>query len=518
MDKSAPVDPPDSRYLPLDASQQKLKKRAVIGSRYNIFSGVISALCILQFFHGHRTATFLDHSILIPSSPVDEDNSFHFQSAKHLSAHNSTIPRDLRNMTRIEAMMRPKESIGPPRFADIMSLSSKTPAALLTTIDFESTSPKANTQGRFRTEPQILFDEYKQQHSHESLLRDNETNSLHHRSYILGVYTCPYQAGNRLHDFTAAVVAAILTNRTLLWKYYDPDTCSALGNFSKTGLWCGHLGSYEECHQIIDRANWIPSYSDWALSLGMNPKVSYNGRRPQGGNYRHNDTLFIPFDMVTAKEPGIWKSGGYLRYHSFAGKRLNVLYKLGTMYLFGMIFHEVFPIKPYVKGSPLLPSEVTNTKGKQGSPITISVHSRHGSRKDDGKNVTREKGCLLEIFEVLSVGLAESSKVCFVHLMSDRELTINLLSEWILESTTCTPIIAMHEKGKGLTKEHGPYAGKGYFDDLSEGRQARDGFVGSCKRSSSQLLWELIEYDRVEHAIASNVPLSSLSKLATCCL
>ena len=380
---------------------------------------------------------------------------------------------------------------------------------------------------RMRTDVQQLFDEYKKHHSHEQLLLANETKTLHNRKYVLGVYTCPNQAGNRIHDFTSAMVGALITNRTLLWKYYDPDTCSSLSKYNKNGLWCGKFGSYEDCHQILGRADWIPSYDVWASTLGLAERPQWwlnetvSMRRPQGGRYRPNETLFVSPDLVDAKDLRTFQRAEYLKYDIGAENRSKILYSRGTMYLYGMLFHEIFPLLS-VGGSEEAKTKTTtptmNTTREVDIPITISLHSRHWHGNDNGTRVLREKKCLQQVFQKLSVGTAASNRTCNVYLMSDREPTIDLLTTYLKTNTTCNPIVADHKTGSGLTGEHGPFAGRGYFDDLEMGRQARDGFVGHCGRSSSQLLWELIEYDRVEDAMNSNISLSSYPDLVTCCL
>ena len=45
-------------------------------------------------------------------------------------------------------------------------------------------------------------------------------------SFVVGVYSCPQQVGNRLHEFLNAYAAAVITNRTLIWKFCDRPGCS----------------------------------------------------------------------------------------------------------------------------------------------------------------------------------------------------------------------------------------------------------------------------------------------------
>jgi hypothetical protein len=67
-----------------------------------------------------------------------------------------------------------------------------------------------------------LWCDYQRWHSHQSLL----DQPPHNRTFVVGYYYCPNQAGNRLHDFMNFLIVAIVTNRTLLWKHYGKETCA----------------------------------------------------------------------------------------------------------------------------------------------------------------------------------------------------------------------------------------------------------------------------------------------------
>ena len=45
------------------------------------------------------------------------------------------------------------------------------------------------------------------------------------RSFAVAVYACPTQIGNRLHEFLNAFAGAVVSNRTVLWKYCDRHNC-----------------------------------------------------------------------------------------------------------------------------------------------------------------------------------------------------------------------------------------------------------------------------------------------------
>jgi hypothetical protein len=111
--------------------------------------------------------------------------------------------------------------------------------------------------------PQEVFKDYREWHSHESLLRQPEN-----RSFIIGYYSCPLQAGNRLHDFFHALITAIAVNRTLLWKYYDKETCSHRGGSFNKDL-CDSTNTEADCSGLVKRASWLPSYDEWAPTFNL---------------------------------------------------------------------------------------------------------------------------------------------------------------------------------------------------------------------------------------------------------
>lgn len=128
--------------------------------------------------------------------------------------------------------------------------------------------------------PQKALQQYISWHSNSSLALDykrygdfiDSNNDL--RSFVVGYYSCPIQAGNRLHDFWNALIVAIVTNRTLLWKYYDPETCSYAHVGYDTNP-CEISNHERDCAQVLKRAAWIPSYDHWtSISSSTSPDDS----------------------------------------------------------------------------------------------------------------------------------------------------------------------------------------------------------------------------------------------------
>jgi hypothetical protein len=87
---------------------------------------------------------------------------------------------------------------------------------------------------------------------------------------------------------------------------------------------------------------------------------------------------------------------------------------------------------------------------------------------------------------------------CNIFLLSDRNVTLESLREWILHHTGCRPIIADHILESGLFAEHGPFATMGFFQDLALAAHANGGYIGAMDfaSSSADLVRELYEYNR----------------------
>ena len=101
--------------------------------------------------------------------------------------------------------------------------------------------------------------------------------------------------------------------------------------------------------------------------------------------------------------------------------------------------------------------------------------------------------------------------------MSDREATLSELTKYFNTSLPkdywpsgassypkCHVVVASHERQSSFSREHGPYAGIGFYQDLLLAIQARSGIAGSI-RSSSDLVSELLVYDREMEAIRAHI-------------
>ena len=100
----------------------------------------------------------------------------------------------------------------------------------------DQSEPSSNVES-LQTLEQVWID-YKRWHSVDNLQKEfkekthNNTISRRRRKYQVIYYTCPQASGNYLHDVFNQVIVAIATNRTMLFKYYDTETCWAISKQS----------------------------------------------------------------------------------------------------------------------------------------------------------------------------------------------------------------------------------------------------------------------------------------------
>jgi hypothetical protein len=128
------------------------------------------------------------------------------------------------------------------------------------------------------------MEQYKSWHSVEALkqsLSSSDDADLKKRRYAIGFYSCPQQLGNRMHQFMNSLLWAILTNRTLLVKYYDYETCQLFNGtpFHIEGfddLTCNDYNNQErDCNAFLQTSSWLPKFEEWAPILFESSSSSF---------------------------------------------------------------------------------------------------------------------------------------------------------------------------------------------------------------------------------------------------
>lgn len=125
--------------------------------------------------------------------------------------------------------------------------------------------------------PNQVIEQYIQWHSESALSSNNDPHD--NRQYALIYYYCPNRAGNILHSMFNSAIWAILHNRTILWKYdtdfSDPNTV-------------------DECQQILKRADWLPSWDEWAPKLNLTEPIPIELDPLRINEYQTYQTVVFP--------------------------------------------------------------------------------------------------------------------------------------------------------------------------------------------------------------------------------
>lgn len=346
-----------------------------------------------------------------------------------------------------------------------------------------------------RNEVFDLVTRYSQLHSRENFevgidgrinLKNNE------RHFISAGYSCPHQVGNRLHSFLNAAIAAIISNRTLLWHYCDEKhSCSIRSPYIKKRIKNKLKRSMnfvpdtiESCEQTWSRHSWIPSLSEVSGALKLND-INSTPRIVMYGNSNEAIVESTRFIVTNSASPIVDFNGLYERdmWDVFsnesnimlldpqARQRAKLLFSFGPEFVYGIIlnisFTQTQTVIEVVKDQalkyihPLQPTCV------------FGVHVRHINIKPV-KSHTYLVDCLRHHLQTSScVGQ------CVVLGASDRISTMSELKT-SLEDINCTFLyIDSKAEVRGVELEHGSRSGVGAAYDLNLLSHATNGLVYS---------------------------------------
>lgn len=326
--------------------------------------------------------------------------------------------------------------------------------------------------------PQVqeLVNAYIGMHSAERLRAEKQRSGVPvRRTAVLGQYSCPMQAGNRLHSFMNAFAGAIITNRTFVWRY-----CTS-------SRMCPKHGSVQDCEKALHRKEWIPSFEEFGsdnivVKVPGWPLHSKADCDDLDLNPIDHSIPVIDFGSANAYEIACLarpSASGILDQDSYARAKLLSIDVLST---FGILFYALFefsePVMHHVH-------QATSNSVIQNA-TTVALHSRHINPNDKGSDISREVKCLREIMK------SRSSLGCVVFIMSDRRETVARVTQHILGELGCLALNSTPAHGGSFKEEHGPYSGIGTYQDLAFASQAGDGVVGVASSSITRLLRELV--------------------------
>uniref|UniRef100_A0A7S3PKA2 Uncharacterized protein n=1 Tax=Aplanochytrium stocchinoi TaxID=215587 RepID=A0A7S3PKA2_9STRA len=368
---------------------------------------------------------------------------------------------------------------------------------------------ESSNKKKHRTRPHELAQErvktYIAWHSssklHGELKRcgNNATNCsvLQQRRFIVGEYSCPHQLGNRVHVLLNALIFGIVTNRTLLWKYCDLEDI------------CPHHGDKSGCDKWLELNSWVPGYEEWSYLLGKEQKKlvesHINARLNKLGKFDTVGGTMLNVGKMEQQQVGDILSRNRNLYKYLENPKLQAiaqdLFAAGKFYTYGMAFNALFTFS-----LATLPQSLRdqNNSDIPQTLTTIALHSRHQWNVLKGDKVEKELKCLNQTFHKLAPKTKEEKGFpCAVHLMSDRNLTLNVLKPVVRNVFNCTAVVAAHHEGEGLNQEHGPFAGPGFLQDLALAFfHVTDGVIIHKGSTASMLLAELVTY----RAVTNNLP------------
>eukprot|EP00977_Amphora_coffeiformis_P026495 scaffold27147_cov160-Amphora_coffeaeformis.AAC.2 len=403
--------------------------------------------------------------------------------------------------------------------------------------------------------PLETLETYVSQHSEESLWRDFESNNTEHRRFAIVHYSCPQQLGNRLHHFYNDFLLAFLTNRTILWKYWDRDACIQLGNKYDHEICVDGNRTLsiddpaQACGSIISPAPWMPRYEDWSKRLNLQKPVQvwirpinpHNAPHPtpegverirwvvdetrQGSNQtdigvssKWKIAVFQP--LVGVLGPSFVEK--QLTHNPHQLSHVQALFAFGAEFWYGLLFDYAFRLDADFLSTVQPSIALLNDVDPTLSALSIALHSRHTDPLDDGANITEELKCLKSsIREMVLLNLTS----CRIFMISDRTQTLEALQNWFANSALeCTVVQTRHDvhaKESGLEAEHGPFAGAGFVQDLElasrEASKSLNAVWIGHGRSSSKLLLEWVTYRRaIRFWRDFGIDPGQLPRLSTC--
>lgn len=355
-----------------------------------------------------------------------------------------------------------------------------------------------------------ILREYIQSHSQQHLERlwidcgnQSSCNAFNETKFIVEWYSCPLEAGNRIFRFMNGLLWAIFTDRIFLWQYFDKALCDHdrpdTYNCDQT-----NLNSPEECESILHLAEWVPSWEEWSVKLNLSYPVQACaiGEKPDPIAY-HMDASVVPRVIRTGKQINMETAlvlstpgRGLRRFIIDPLKRIMVttfLREQGVYFVYGMLFESLFTLD-----ASLVPSEPPLDNNKVD---TFLLHSRHQFNYEDGSAIHLDVSCMNK---VLGERVGSQLKPCFVYIMTDRAATRAKLPE-ALAAFNCSAVFTSTSQGQSFRYEHGPFAGRGYFQDLAMTRHARRGLMSpNLKgrplrgiRTSTALPRSIVEFRRV---------------------
>ena len=201
-----------------------------------------------------------------------------------------------------------------------------------------------------------LLDTYRAGH-HAAYLDGVQDKNLCKRKFVVASYACPAQLGERVHEFLNAYAGAVITNRTLLWRYCSRKGCKTAGNDQAT------------CDGLLQRLPWIPSADSIfdRLEKGGCPvdteRLDESPLVPMARHASTSESLtaccrvdaiqdrVIDFGVLERRDLLSLAMAG-ARLSSEKAARATMLFRAGEEAAYGALFRSAFSFSPRGSSSP----------------------------------------------------------------------------------------------------------------------------------------------------------------------
>lgn len=334
---------------------------------------------------------------------------------------------------------------------------------------------------------------------------DKRCESFDTLTFVVGHYSCPIEAGNRIFKMLNSLLWAVVTQRVMLWDYWDHDACVDDIKNGRCEL-NGTLNTPEDCEEILRVSDWVPSWDEWSRKLNLtqpvkacavgSPKRGFDRwALPMDGH--NNIPRVIKVGQQVNMEPGLIMMGRdaqkFRNILSGRQARINAkaMFENGLYFGYGMLFESLFSLH-----ASLLPDLVYDADAVD----TYVLHSRHRYGENNGSDMQMDISCMEKMLTNRS-----TDRPCVVYSMTDRAQTRELLPD-ALSKFDCVAVFSTNTtQSTSWRDEHGPYAGRGYYQDLALVRNARRGILAPNPtarprvgiRTSTALARSLIEFRRI---------------------
>jgi hypothetical protein len=347
-----------------------------------------------------------------------------------------------------------------------------------------------------------VLQNYQKAHNMNAILTDK---FFCQRKYVIATYACPHAVGNHMHEFLNSYLAAIVTDRTVLWEFCPRAPCK--------------LDIEDDCNDFLTRFPWILSYTfflkNWKQRHCNETMKEYNlisrGERHRG------EEILMCCGLDQIQEYPILRIGTMEGHELLAFNTTNVrllsenkqlaqiLFHHGEDFLYGILFRTVFAYKSIViennqKFVFLQLSKNVNFSSKFSFPNlslkedrssqqslqqlsshiwTIGVHLRHASNAADTRHLVDKQGinCVQQVKQDLSLLTSSNASNCIIYLASDRNQSLLYWQEH-QEEIGCQIITTDHHLAHPEWNEHGPFTDSIAMHDVELLSHA-DIFIGS---------------------------------------